>query len=193
MLRYCPLASQRNESIFLYGASSDTLTLLQQRLTQDWPTLQIAGAYSPPFRPLSAEEDKAIVKLINESGAGTVWVSLGCPKQELWMAKQRGHIRAVMIGVGAAFDYHAGTLRRAPRWMRKKARVGMVLPPGDRAAPAVAALPRHQHRIYCRGGEAIAGRRRPLKRFNHLGACRTWGAAAANRPQPSIRHRLFAP
>ncbi|MCV2370161.1 WecB/TagA/CpsF family glycosyltransferase [Roseateles oligotrophus] len=120
MLRYCALASQRDESIFLYGASSDTLNLLQQRLAQDWPTLKIAGAYSPPFRPLSAEEDAAIVKLINDSGAGTVWVSLGCPKQELWMAKQRGHINAVMIGVGAAFDYHAGTLRRAPLWMQKR-------------------------------------------------------------------------
>jgi N-acetylglucosaminyldiphosphoundecaprenol N-acetyl-beta-D-mannosaminyltransferase len=120
MLRYCALASQRDEAIFLYGASNETLTLLQKRLTQEWPTLKIAGAYSPPFRPLSAEEDAATVKLINDSGAGTVWVSLGCPKQELWMAKQRGRINAVMIGVGAAFDYHAGTLRRAPLWMQKR-------------------------------------------------------------------------
>jgi N-acetylglucosaminyldiphosphoundecaprenol N-acetyl-beta-D-mannosaminyltransferase len=120
MLRYCELASQRDESIFLYGASSDTLKLLQQRLLRDWPTLKIAGAYSPPFRPLSAEEDGQIVKLINDSGAGSVWVSLGCPKQELWMAGQRGRINAVMIGVGAAFDYHAGTLRRAPLWMQQR-------------------------------------------------------------------------
>ena len=109
-----------DQSIFLYGASSDALTLLQHRLLQEWPTLKIAGAYSPPFRPLSAEEDRAIVKLIKDSGAGTVWVSLGCPKQELGMAKQLGHINAVMIGVGAAFDYHAGTLRRAPLWMQKR-------------------------------------------------------------------------
>ncbi|MFY7865810.1 WecB/TagA/CpsF family glycosyltransferase, partial [Roseateles sp.] len=120
MLRYCAQASQRDESIFLYGASQETLELLQQRLLRDWPRLKIAGAYSPPFRPLSADEDAAIVKQINDSGAGTVWVSLGCPKQELWMAKQRGHINAVMIGVGAAFDYHAGTLRRAPLWMQKR-------------------------------------------------------------------------
>lgn len=120
MLRYCEQASQREESIFLYGASQTTLDLLQQRLRRDWPNLKIAGAYSPPFRPLSAEEDAAIIKLINDSGAGTVWVSLGCPKQELWMAKQLGRIHAVMIGVGAAFDYHAGTLRRAPVWMQKR-------------------------------------------------------------------------
>lgn len=120
MLRYCALASQRDESIFLYGASNETLSLLQKRLERDWPTLKIAGAYSPPFRPLSAREDADITQLINDSGAGTVWVSLGCPKQELWMAKQHGHINAVMIGVGAAFDYHAGTLRRAPLWMQKR-------------------------------------------------------------------------
>ncbi len=120
MLRYCEQASQREESIFLYGASQTTLDLLQERLLRDWPSLKIAGAYSPPFRPLSAEEDAAIVQRINDSGAGTVWVSLGCPKQELWMAKQLGHINAVMIGVGAAFDYHAGTLKRAPLWMQKR-------------------------------------------------------------------------
>jgi N-acetylglucosaminyldiphosphoundecaprenol N-acetyl-beta-D-mannosaminyltransferase len=67
---------------------------------------------------LSAEEDAADVERINASGAGTVWVSLGCPKQELWMAAHRGRIDAVMVGVGAAFDYHAGTIKRAPLWMQ---------------------------------------------------------------------------
>ncbi|MDC8786685.1 WecB/TagA/CpsF family glycosyltransferase [Roseateles koreensis] len=120
MMRYCEQASQRDEAIYLYGASPETLELLQKRLARDWPTLKIAGAYSPPFKPPSTEEDAATAQRINQSGAGTVWVSLGCPKQELWMARQQGHINAVMIGVGAAFDYHAGTLRRAPPWMQQR-------------------------------------------------------------------------
>jgi len=94
------------------------LELLQQRLKAAFPGLLIAGAYSPPFRLATAEEDEADVTRINSSGAGTIWVSLGCPKQEQWMAAHRGRVNAVMIGVGAAFDYHAGTIKRAPKWMQ---------------------------------------------------------------------------
>ena len=68
---------------------------------------------------MTAAEDEALVDQINASEAGVVWVSLGCPKQELWMAAQRGSVQAVMVGVGAAFDFHAGTVRRAPPWMRE--------------------------------------------------------------------------
>ena len=118
MLRYCGEAVSSGESIFLYGSAPATLERLQTRLLQKFPTLRIAGAYSPPFRELSVEEDTQIVDMINQSGAATVWVSLGCPKQEFWMAQHRGHINAVMLGVGAAFDYHAGTIRRAPLWMQ---------------------------------------------------------------------------
>ncbi|MBK1682900.1 WecB/TagA/CpsF family glycosyltransferase [Rhodoferax fermentans] len=118
MWKYCAQAAQRNESIYLYGGAEDTLTILQARLAQAFPTLRVAGAYSPPFRPLTVAEDAAVVERINASGAGTVWVSLGCPKQELWMAAHRGRINAVMVGVGAAFDYHAGTIQRAPLWMQ---------------------------------------------------------------------------
>lgn len=118
MWRYCAQAAESGESIYLYGSSPDTLVRLQQRLRVAFPALKIAGAYSPPFRPLTEAEDKAVVETINASGAGVVWVSLGCPKQELWMAAHRGRIQAVMIGVGAAFDYHAGTIRRAPLWMQ---------------------------------------------------------------------------
>ena len=95
-----------------------TLVLLQQRLRAAFPGLVIAGAVSPPFRPLTADELARDIAAINASGAGTVWVSLGCPKQELWMAAQRGQVQAVMVGVGAAFDYHAGTIQRAPLWMQ---------------------------------------------------------------------------
>lgn len=118
MWRYCEQAAQRGESIYLYGGSNTTLAILKTRLKQAFPELRVAGAYSPPFRTLTAEEDAAAVEAINASGAGTVWVSLGCPKQELWMAAHRGRVNAVMVGVGAAFDYHAGTLKRAPHWMR---------------------------------------------------------------------------
>lgn len=118
MWKYCEQAAQRSEAIYLYGGTPETLVILQQRLALAFPGLSVAGAYSPPFRALTAEEDAAAVDRINASGTGTVWVSLGCPKQELWMAAHRGRINAVMIGVGAAFDYHAGTIQRAPLWMQ---------------------------------------------------------------------------
>lgn len=119
MLDYCAHAARSGESIYLYGSSETTLARLQQALLARWPALRIAGAESPPFRRLTAEEDAQAVARINASGAGTVWVSLGCPKQELWMAAHRGRVQAVMIGVGAAFDFHAGVVPRAPRWMRE--------------------------------------------------------------------------
>lgn len=119
MWRYLAEGAGSGGAVFLYGATEETLQILRARLTTAFPGLQIAGTYSPPFRPLTAEEDAEVVEMINSSGATTVWVSLGCPKQEKWMAEHRGHIRAVMIGVGAAFDYHAGTLKRAPLWMQR--------------------------------------------------------------------------
>ncbi|NOU01319.1 MAG: WecB/TagA/CpsF family glycosyltransferase [Gallionella sp.] len=116
MWRYCEQVESRSEPIFLYGNSEATLSQLQLKLLAAFPALKIAGAISPPFRTLTTEEDEVIVGQINASGAGVVWVSLGCPKQELWMAAHRGRINAVMVGVGAAFDYHAGTTKRAPKW-----------------------------------------------------------------------------
>lgn len=93
------------------------LGLLKGQRFKKW-VLNTVRAVSPPFRALTPDEDAAIVEQINASGAGVVWVSLGCPKQELWMAAHRGRIHAVMIGVGAAFDYHAGTIKRAPKRMQ---------------------------------------------------------------------------
>ena len=118
MLDYLTHAAAVGEPIFLYGSAPETLERLQQALRAHWPALLIAGAISPPYRALTAEEDRAIVEQINASGAATVWVSLGCPKQERWMAAHRGRVQAVMLGVGAAFDFHAGTVTRAPAWMR---------------------------------------------------------------------------
>ena len=75
--------------------------------------------HSPSFQAISRAEDEADVLRIHSSGAGVVFVGLGCPKQELWMAAHRGRVQAVMVGVGAAFDYHAGTIARAPLWMQR--------------------------------------------------------------------------
>lgn len=121
MWRYCGHAARTGRSMYFYGGAPETLDKLANILRARWPQLKIAGMHSPPFRTLTPEEDEAVVERINASGAGVVWVSLGCPKQELWMHAHKGRIKAVMIGVGAAFDYHAGTLRRAPLWMQRHA------------------------------------------------------------------------
>jgi N-acetylglucosaminyldiphosphoundecaprenol N-acetyl-beta-D-mannosaminyltransferase len=118
MLRYCEYGAARGQSIFLMGSGPETLAALQCRLTAEFPALRIAGSTSPPFRPLTPDEDRELVEQINRSGAGVVFVSLGCPKQEHWMHAHRNRVTAVMIGVGAAFHFHAGTTQRAPVWMR---------------------------------------------------------------------------
>lgn len=118
MWRYFEQAAQRGESIFLYGSDEYTQTRLVERIEQTFPGLRVAGRYCPPFRELTEAEDEAAVQMINASGAQTVWVSLGCPKQENWMTQHRDRIQAVQIGVGAAFAYHAGTVKRAPKWMQ---------------------------------------------------------------------------
>ncbi len=120
MWRYFSCADTTKERVFLYGGSEGTLNLLKAKIQQEFPSLKVVGVISPPFRSLTDDEDDAFVRQIESSGATTVWVSLGCPKQEAWMAEHRGRVNAVMIGVGAAFDYHAGTLRRAPEWMRDR-------------------------------------------------------------------------
>ena len=105
-------------SIYLYGSTEKNLTNLKTYLNHKFPRLIIAGAESPPFRPLSKQEFSDTAFRINSSGAGVVFVGLGCPKQEFWMSKQRMAVNAVMLGVGAAFDFYSGTSKRAPLWMR---------------------------------------------------------------------------
>lgn len=114
----CWHAARENLPVYFYGSTESTLGLLEARLRTAFPELSMT-LESPPFRPLTAGEDAMAVDRINASGAGIVFVGLGCPKQEQWMAEHRGRINAVMIGVGAAFDFHAGTVRRAPAWMRE--------------------------------------------------------------------------
>ena len=89
-------------------------------LEKDYPGIQIVGMYSPPFRPLTIEEDRDIVEQINKSNADFIWVGLGAPKQERWMAEHHNRVRGFMVGVGAGFDYLAGNITRAPEWMQKR-------------------------------------------------------------------------
>lgn len=119
MWRYLATAEQKGQTVYFYGSTERTLALLQAKLQQSFPALHIAGMSSPPFRALSEAEDQADVDLINQSGAHVVFIGLGCPKQEAWMQAHKGRVNAVMLGVGAAFDYHAGTTQRAPLWMQK--------------------------------------------------------------------------
>jgi N-acetylglucosaminyldiphosphoundecaprenol N-acetyl-beta-D-mannosaminyltransferase len=116
-LRICDAASKIGLPVGFYGGSPETTKSLVQNISNRFATLQIAYAYSPPFQPLRPEEDEAEVQNINKSGAKILFVGLGCPKQEHWMFNHIGKINAVMIGVGAAFDYHAGLKKQAPRWM----------------------------------------------------------------------------
>ena len=104
---------------FFYGSTEETLEKLKVHLAKEYPGVQIAGMYSPPFRALSLEEDNEMIAMINASNADFVWVGLGAPKQERWMAEHKGTINGLMVGVGAAFDYLAGNIERAPMWMQK--------------------------------------------------------------------------
>ena len=105
-------------SHFFYGASQETLDELKKNLEEKYPGIVIKGMFSPPFRPLIEEEDKSHIEMINNSGADIVWIGLGAPKQEKWMNAHKGQIRGVMMGVGAGFDFHAGTIKRAPKWIQ---------------------------------------------------------------------------
>lgn len=103
---------------YFYGSSEETLNKLCVNLEKEYPDIKIVGMYSPPFRTLTVEEDKKIVKQINDSKPDIVWVGLGAPKQENWMHEHKNIINGLMIGVGAGFDYHAGNIKRAPKWMQ---------------------------------------------------------------------------
>jgi N-acetylglucosaminyldiphosphoundecaprenol N-acetyl-beta-D-mannosaminyltransferase len=120
MWRFLAEAERAGVSVFFFGSSHDTLERLRSAMLASFPRLTIAGMVSPPYRELSAEEDAQYVQQINNSGAGVLFVGLGCPKQERWMAAHDGRIHAVMLGVGAALDYHSGVVRRAPLWMQRR-------------------------------------------------------------------------
>ncbi len=102
-----------------YGASESTLNMLVQTVRTQFPKLPVVYSCSPPYRPLSPEEDERVVENINASGARILFVGLNSPKQDLWMAAHRDRVRSVMVGVGAAFDFLSGAKPQAPRWMMK--------------------------------------------------------------------------
>lgn len=120
MLHLCEKAAQNGLRIFLYGARAKTLDELRKRLGVKYPGLQIAGTYSPPFRTLTEREDAAVCQLVKKSRADILFVGLSTPKQEKWMFAHRDSIPGLtMIGVGAAFDFHAGRTSQAPAWVQR--------------------------------------------------------------------------
>jgi N-acetylglucosaminyldiphosphoundecaprenol N-acetyl-beta-D-mannosaminyltransferase len=119
MLHVLELAEKERIPVGFYGADQTTLDLLVERMRERYPGLDVAYAFSPPFRALDERETDEITSQIAASGARILFVGLGCPKQELWMARQRGRLPLVMLGVGAAFDFHAGVKRQSPPWLQK--------------------------------------------------------------------------
>jgi len=120
LMKYiCEASARAGLSVGFYGSTSETLKALSHNLTARVPNIKIDYAYSPPFHPLIPEADKKIIKEINASEIKILFVGLGCPKQEKWMAAHHGKIKAVMVGVGAGFDFLAGTKKQAPKWMMR--------------------------------------------------------------------------
>lgn len=120
MLRLCEAAGRHRHRIFLYGGRPEVLTALCQNLNARYPELMIVGTYSPPFRPLTSVEDEHIKQIISDSEADLVFIGISTPKQEKWMAAHRWDFPGkVLIGVGAAFDFHAKRVLQAPSWMQR--------------------------------------------------------------------------
>lgn len=119
MLELLKMSAAEGYRHYFYGGSQETLDKMQKRLQAEFPQAIIAGMYSPPFRQLTKEENRRITEEINRAKPDFVWVGLGAPKQEIWMAEHKGKTAGLMIGVGAAFDYFAGNIKRAPAWMQK--------------------------------------------------------------------------
>jgi N-acetylglucosaminyldiphosphoundecaprenol N-acetyl-beta-D-mannosaminyltransferase len=112
-------AEEEHLSVYFYGGAVNTLADTNEYVKKKYPELKIAGTYSPPFRVLTAEEETAIVEQINTAAPELVFVVLGCPKQEKWMAAMKNRVKAVMIGVGGALPVMIGAQKRAPKWMQQ--------------------------------------------------------------------------
>jgi N-acetylglucosaminyldiphosphoundecaprenol N-acetyl-beta-D-mannosaminyltransferase len=120
MLALCRLSLERGYAHYFYGGAAGVPQLLAEKLQTRFPGLKVAGTYSPPFHALTPTEETPLIKQINQAKADIIWVGLGTPKQDLWMAAYRARLTApVLIGVGAAFDFHSGRLRQAPPWMQR--------------------------------------------------------------------------
>jgi N-acetylglucosaminyldiphosphoundecaprenol N-acetyl-beta-D-mannosaminyltransferase len=121
MARSCARAAESGQRLYLYGGRNQgALVQLALNLRQRYPGVRIVGGYSPPHRTLTAEEERAVAEEINRSRADVVWIGIGVPKQEKWMARMRPRLApSVLIGVGAAFDFHAGLVPQAPNWLQE--------------------------------------------------------------------------
>ncbi len=121
MAAFCARAAGTGTPMYLYGGRTPAaLVLLEERLRERFPGIRIAGGFSPPFRALTAEEERRAIAEIDASGAAVVWVGTGQPKQEKWMLQMRDRLSApLLVGVGAAFDFHAGLVSQAPPWMQR--------------------------------------------------------------------------
>ncbi len=120
MGRVFEISEERGISHYFYGSTEETLAALKEKLLEKYPNIKIAGMYSPPFSDtVEREDDEGVIEMINSANPDIVWVGLGAPKQEKWMLAHKGKINALMAGVGAGFDYHAGKLKRAPKWMQR--------------------------------------------------------------------------
>lgn len=119
MLKLCDFSARNGLKIFLYGNTKKNLYLLENKLISKYPGLNIVGSISPPFRELSQAEDQEVVKIIKRLSPDIIFVSLGAPKQEKWMAGHKNRMTAVQLGVGAAFDFITGSVKPAPLWMQR--------------------------------------------------------------------------
>lgn len=118
-LRICKSAAEHGVSIYLYGSSGEVIATLRENLSGMFPDLKIVGAESPPYRQLTEAEDADTVHRINESGAGILFIGLGCPKQDLFAFEHRNRLKLVQVCVGAAFDFHSGNKKMAPEFMQR--------------------------------------------------------------------------
>lgn len=118
LLSICQLAQKLDISLFFVGSQTEILLRMRKRLQEEFPKLKIAAMEPLPFRPLTKEEDETLIDKINQSGSSLVLVSLGCPKQENWIAQHKDKIQGVMIGLGGVFPVYAGIQKRAPRMIR---------------------------------------------------------------------------
>ena len=117
MIMLCAYAELHGLSVGFYGGKREVMDAMLERVERDYPGLDVVYAYSPPFRPLTPEEDEEIVGKINATAPDILFMGLGCPKQENWMAEHKSRLRAVMLGVGASFDFFAGNVKESPAWL----------------------------------------------------------------------------
>lgn len=120
MLAYCRFCALKGYKVFFLGGTEDTLRSLQKNLQNQIPGLNVAGSVSPPFGEWSSETNRMLVDTVNKSGADVLWVGVSTPKQDKWIQKYKHVLNAkIAMGVGAAFDFHSGNIRRAPKWMQR--------------------------------------------------------------------------